>query len=285
VANTPAWAEVASGVSGLEGLSIEGAAVAALGWAGTRLLGPTFEEIGMDIKGRYSDRRVGNFVRIGRNAEAKAGASLIEPGEVSPRVAMKILEEGSWCDGPVMAEYFGGILANSRSPDGSNDRGLVWAGLVSRLSTEDIHLHYLVYEAFRRLFFGRADLKWGDENVRGQSQLYVSETDAGHAIGKAVDLTPSLTALVREGLLGDKYWSGRPKDLNAYLKVVLPHPGIVVTPSLPGIELFLWAFNQGHRDVTDILSLPPNLFLSQEGLSPLQAPLIVADMRREQQQE
>ena len=54
-----------------------------------------------------------------------------------------------------MAEYFGGILAASRSPDGVDDKGVAWAGPVSRLSSDDVYVHYLIYEAFRRVYLDR----------------------------------------------------------------------------------------------------------------------------------
>jgi len=52
-----------------------GAASAGLiesGWAGRKLVGPLFDEIAEDWRQRYSDRRIRNLVRIGRNARRRS---------------------------------------------------------------------------------------------------------------------------------------------------------------------------------------------------------------------
>jgi hypothetical protein len=199
-------------------LSSEAAGLIAVGWAGRKLLGPTFEQIGVDLSSRYSASRLRNFVRITKNAAAKSGESLNRPGQVNPRVLMKVLDEGSVCDGPVMAEYFGGILAGSRSPDGANDRGLTWAGVVSRLSTSDVHLHYLFYEAFRRVYLNRTDLTLGMENIRDQCELYIEAEDLRQTRGLdegdwETQVAPPITSLIREGLLGRMHLYGHPEHL------------------------------------------------------------------------
>jgi hypothetical protein len=237
------------------------------------------DEIGKDIKDRYSERRLGNFIRIGRNAEAKTGAALSQPGEVSPRVAMKVLEEGSWCNGPVMSEYFGGILANSRSVDGTDDRGMTWAALVSRLATEDVHLHFLVYDAIRSLHLEKGRLGWGLGVVRNGAETYVSESEVAALMGRPVDLSAPLTALVREGLIGD-VWSAGPIDHLSEQSIDPPERGMTVTPSIPGIQLFMWAFNNGLLPLP-MFSDPKLPFASHEGLVGLTKARLVQEMKTE----
>src|SRR5262245_45078436 len=109
-------------------------------WAGQKLFGPVLDEIGKGWADSYSQYRKDNLARIARNAISK-GRTAIEAGcETSPRVVNRIVEDGSFAEGPLMAEYFGGIWASSLSPGGDDDRGLVWADLVSRLARLDIHL-------------------------------------------------------------------------------------------------------------------------------------------------
>jgi len=268
-------------------LEVLTAGLTAAGWAGRKMLGPTLDEIGRELKDRYSERRLRNFARIGRNAEAKAGPALEQPGEVSPRVAMKVLEEGSLCDGPVMAEYFGGILAGSRSPDGADDRGMTWAALVSRLSTMDVHLHYLAYEAFRRLYLGQMTLNWGMQPQRQAAEIYLADSDIYATMGRpvpALSETPdALNNLIREGLLGDIYAYGDANSLLEQSGIDAPGAGAVVTPSIPGLQLFMWAHNHGHLPFMLILLPQEGMFVSQEGLNGLERPRIAAEMRQERQ--
>lgn len=272
-------------MSGLEHLP----ELVVFGWAGRRLLGPTLDAIGQDIADRYSESRQRNFVRIARNAEAKAGDALDQPGSVNPRIAEVILEDGSWCDGPVMAEYFGGILANSRSPDGGDDRGLSWAGLVSRLCTSDIHLHYLFYDAFHVLYLGSEELELGRGAVRDRLMIYMGRRNILMAMGVEPNrqngdkyLVPSMNALVREGLVGEIFYAfATRKQLSDEYRIDAPDAGMILVPSIAGMDLFLWAFNHGDRPVAEFLS-PDLQFVSQEGLTSVLGARKVDDLRREQ---
>lgn len=220
--------------------------VIAAGWTGRKLLGPLFDEIADDWRQRFSDRRKENLNRIGRIAEAKLGSAIDEEGEVPPRVALRVLDEGSWCDASVMAEYFGGILAASRSKDGVNDRGASWAGLVSRLSTFDVYLHYLAYEAIRRLYLGRTDINLGVNTVRDSSEIYLPGGAVLKAMGMEVTsenwtsaVMPSVTALAREDLIGPQYSYGSAEWVSEKRSIDAPDAGVTLTPSIAGIELFL----------------------------------------------
>ena len=232
---------------------VTGTTAVALGWAGRKVIGPVLDQIGDDLADRYSDYRANNARRICETAERKLGDRASEEGQVPPRVVKAVLDEGSWSEAEVMAEYFGGILAASRTPDGTDDRGASLADLVSRLSTHDVYLHYLIYEAFRRVYVGRKDAYLGDSIIRDSSKIYLT----GEAILEAMRLAPttdnwlryvffSANALGREELVGDESAWGD----GAFLRVRVPFasdgPALMVTPSLAGIQLFLWA--HGHAD-------------------------------------
>jgi hypothetical protein len=255
----------------------------AVGWAGEKLLGPVFDEMGQALRERYSDRRKRNFERMGRNAEKKLGPAVDEPGEVSPRVALKVLEDGSLCDGEVMAEYFGGILAGSRTPNGDDDRGATWASLVSRLATADVHLHYLIYQAFRHLYLGQTTIDLANAAIRETHRIYIGASDIVEAMG--IDpangwervIVPAMSALVREGLVGGQYAYVAADILQQQFSIDTSEPGIIVPPSVPGLELFLWAFNYGRLPV-HVALIPELQFVSQEGLKSVTRPRIVGEM-------
>jgi hypothetical protein len=234
-------------------IGITGAGIVAAGWAGRKLLGPLFDEIADDWRQRYSYRRQTNLNRIGRRAQAKLGESINEPGEVAPRLAVAVMESGSWCDAEVMSEYFGGILAASRSPDGSDDRGVAWANLVSTLPTYDVYVHYLIYEAFRRTFLGQG-LDLGNGIILDSSTIYLPIRSVLTATGLELSagswgaVSPSVTSLARHGLIADHYAFGSIAELTALNEAYsreIPEEGVIVSPSISGIELYLWA--HGYR--------------------------------------
>src|SRR5690349_17335614 len=100
----------------------------------SRMLGPAADEFGTALA-RVVERRVRNWGRIAERAESKGGD---RPGVANLRVAYHTLEEGSLCDDDVMVEYLSGALAASRSPQGTDDRAIVWTRLVTSLSTLQI---------------------------------------------------------------------------------------------------------------------------------------------------
>jgi len=99
----------------------------------TRALGPTADAIGQDLAARYSEYRQRNTGRIIGRAEKKARESG-RSGSVHPRVAHRVIEEGSFGDDAVIADYLGGLLAGGRTPNGRDDRAIVWSNLVTALS-------------------------------------------------------------------------------------------------------------------------------------------------------
>ena len=197
------------------------------------------------------------------------------------------MDEGSWCDADVMTEYFGGILAASRSKDGADDRGASWAGLVARLSTFDIYLHYLAYDALRRLYLGRTDLNFGIADTRAQCEVYLPASATLSAMDVEVGIEnwsrfilPSIHALLREDLLGDEVTYGTPEFLSEKKAIDAPDGGLVLTPSVAGLELFLWAHGHGYHHPNDALRTDLS-FDAQEALGSVEGAQLVDVMRRE----
>src|ERR1043166_8770153 len=85
-----------------------------------KLLGPTFDYMGEGLK-VGTQKGVANVGRIFTSAAKKLGPKLEEPGGVQPKVLKGILTEGAFCDDPLAAEYFGGVLASARSGNSRDD--------------------------------------------------------------------------------------------------------------------------------------------------------------------
>ena len=117
----------------------------------------------------WTERRVNNVANIFSRAKEKLGDRIEEPGSIPPRVLKEVLDEGSFCDDPLTAEYFGGVLASSRSQVSRDDRGASWSALVARLSTYQVRSHFLIYRAIYDRFRGQ-DFKF---NMNDRNQLSV----------------------------------------------------------------------------------------------------------------
>ena len=273
----------------------EAVGVAIIGWAGKTVFAPLLDEMGRDLAERYSERRRRNTARILANAAEKLGGTLENGGYVSPRVGKLVLDEGSWCDAPVMSEYFGGILAASRSDDGLDDRGAAWAGLVSRLASYDILVHYVIYAGIRQANLGK-DLRLGRNPDREQARTYFpfqldGVTTAMEAIAASGHddlsalgtIAASLESLVREGLIDGDFTLGRADVASALGIDADGIGGFAVKPSVSGVQLFLWAHGYGQPITTAFLD-PAVPFEAVEDLPEVDAAYSVAAMQKEMAQ-
>jgi hypothetical protein len=145
------------------GLAILGSAVGGAKLV-EKILGPTAEYVGTGLRA-WTERRVQNVAAIFNKAQEKLGGNIEHEAAVPPRVLKEILDEGSFCDDELTAEYFGGILASSRTPTGRDDRGATYLRLTSELSTYQIRFHYICYFWWRQFFVGSGLRPTFDEDL------------------------------------------------------------------------------------------------------------------------
>lgn len=77
------------------------------------------------------------------NAVEKSG-EMDETEAVPPKVLRDILNEASFNDDQVSVEYFGGVLASSKSGIARDDRASTITATLSRMSTYQIRCHYVI---------------------------------------------------------------------------------------------------------------------------------------------
>lgn len=239
--------------------------------------------MGEDLDSAYvARRRRANAERTVRKMVKKLGERVEGPGEIPPRVVKAALEDGSWCDAEIMSEYFGGILAASATTDRRSDRGTSWAALVSGLASYDVHMHYLVYDAFRRLYLGE-DLQLGLGDVHRSMAIYLPTSGLVEGLGLTGggpdEIALSLSALAREDLIGPEHrWGNR--DFIEQELLGAHEGGAIVRPSSYGIELFLWAHGYGTDSRTVLLD-PDRDFDTEEEFGSIVGACKAADIRRE----
>ena len=117
-----------------------------------KLLGPTCEYLGQNIQQLTKKMHDNIIAKIFINAESKLGDRINQEWKVPPKVLKSIIENGAWCEEELQCEYFGGVLASSRSSISRDDRGAYLSNLVSELRSYQIRMHYLIYSEIHRLF-------------------------------------------------------------------------------------------------------------------------------------
>jgi len=129
-------------------------AVAAASWSGAKLLGATFENMGKDLNQLYQKGKD----KIIANATKKT-PNIDDGGQTNLRVTRDVFWNGSFADESICAEYFGGILAASRSIDGKNDAGIFYLDIIKSLSSGQLKMHYLIYRMLNKLLISNEQKK------------------------------------------------------------------------------------------------------------------------------
>ena len=227
-----------------------------------KLLGPTAEYIGEGVK-TWAEKRTNNVKRIFSIAERKLGDRIETEGSVPPKVLKGILDEGSFCDDAITAEYFGGVLASSRSGISRDDRGASCISLISRLSTYQVRAHYVFYQAIKNLFGGE-NLNVGNPQDREQMETFFPVDSFAVAMAfdekEQLDLfvTHIMFGLEKERLIEKEFMSGPKEDVETYFENA-KQSGIIFQPSPLGVELFLWAHGKSSTGTSKFLEIANQL--------------------------
>ena len=225
-----------------------------------KMLGPTADYLGEGFKD-FTKKRIENVKNIFSNASKKLGEKIeTENGGVPPKVLKGILDEGSYSEDFLTVDYFGGVLASSRTGISRDDRGAYFNSLVGRLSSYQLRLHYLFYHIVKSTFNGE-NINVGIDTERHRLRVfipfetYIAAMDfvEGEIQELGNILNHSIFGLLKESLIDNYYHFG---GLD-YIKKHFPtaeKPGIILQPSPLGIELFLWAYGLGQKQISSYLT-------------------------------
>lgn len=217
-----------------------------------KVLGPTADYIGEEIK-MFTEKRINNIKQIFLSAERKLGDKINQDGKVPPKVLRGILNEGSFSEDELSVEYFGGLLASSRSENSRDDRAAYYISLLEHLSSYQIRTHYVFYSVLKELFNG-TKLNIGIERERKQMIIYIPleqyalSMDFGPKENQNTIVAHSMVGLIREGLLDKFYAIGTASGLKEFSSSI-KKSGVIFQPSPVGVEMFLWAHGKGELSI------------------------------------
>lgn len=247
----------------------------------TRLLGPSADVIGAHWAERLRERTLARLTdKTEKRAQLQRAAGQ-SPGIANARVVAEVFTSAQFSDSEVVAEYLSGVLASSRDAEGKNDAGVTWSSLISRLSTDQLKLHYFVYASARQRFIGK-DL-YSPHEVHNVEVVLDSEPFAAAADMSAVEFSDAIDGLMREGLIGDSYRYGPSKFLfereRARPNTSIHYPnasGLRVRLTVHGVRLFTWGTGYGDRGIEAYADPSINLGAVDAPL-PTVTPLFVKD--------
>lgn len=247
-----------------------GAIAAYLGKDGIqKVLGPTADYLGNGLRD-FTQKRTENVGRIFQKAEEKLGSKRDINGSVPPKVLKTIINDGSYHDDLIAVEYFGGVLASSKTELGRDDRGARIAKIVDDLSTYQLRTHYLIYSTIKSLFKDKG-LSFNLYNDRNKMEIFFSfpfyasvmDFTAEENAKTETLLRHTFVGLMNDGLIENNFQCG-PKEDMVKRVAKAEYGGIVCQPSVLGSELFLWAFGEGDKPLNYIFD--NNFRPSIEGL-------------------
>lgn len=224
-----------------------------------KVLGPSADYLGEKTLGLTKKADI-NLNNIFKKAEQKLLPQKQKIGQVPHRVLGQVILNGSICDDEIEAEYFGGVLASSKSEISRDDRGATISALIGRLSAYDLRAHYLFYYSMKELYEGR-NVSTRDETgshygLNGlltffnipSFHLSMGFSDAEMKNRNTIMAT-TLIKLANEGLLSSNIRSG-PVSITSLDKFnpEINSEGYWVFPSLLGLDLFMWAHGYGGED-------------------------------------
>ena len=250
-----------------------------------KVLGPTAEYFGEEMK-LWAEKRHRNLNGVFRHAVKKLGNRIDEPGAVSPRVLKGVLEAGAFCDDELSAEYFGGVLASSKSGVPRDDRGVVINSLLSRMSIYQIRAHFVIYSILKKIFEGES---LNVANAIELNKLEIATSFVGFCVSMGFEedefdkivviIQHVMFGLAKERLIevfqygyGDDIKEQFPSlDIDWLLRQNLIEDSkevIVIRPSTLGFELYLWAHGLGDSSVNTFLSTEIEFVSEEEILMP-----------------
>jgi hypothetical protein len=176
---------------------------------------------------------------------------------VPPKVLKGILEDAPFCDDELGAEYFGGVLASSRSEVGRDDCGAAFLALVERLSTYQIRSHFFFYCMLRSLYEGLSEnLGMLEGRQRLKTFVPLSSYSVAMEFSNKENIVTILNhvmfGLSHESLIEGEFLFGKPEDLRPGYQGADVN-GILFSPSALGVELFFWAHGRGDLNVHEFL--------------------------------
>ena len=194
-----------------------------------QLFGKTLAEMGDDLNKVYKANRDKLLDKAARRvADPNDGA------QANLRVARDVIWNGAVTDDEVCAEYFGGLLAASRSVDGKDDSALIYVDCIKALSSKQLHLHFVIYDGLQdQLIKAAKSINPGMQDELSLLEVWFSSLQLEH-LGLKPDI--DLNVLHRQGLV-----SGFEKKSHIVGEKMLPY--VKVNPTTFGILLYAAALN------------------------------------------
>jgi hypothetical protein len=110
----------------------------------TLICRPAAEEYGLLWRDKVKMKRAINAVHLVTKAEQKfKSLGVPQSYRANPRLVARIIEEGSWIEEDDLQDMWAGLLTSSCSPDGKDDRNLLFINYLSQITSVEARILHL----------------------------------------------------------------------------------------------------------------------------------------------
>lgn len=153
-----------------------------------RICLPAAEEFGFFLRDRISGWRAANAAKIATGAEEMLRKFGRSGYHAHPRLAMQIIEKGSWSEDDLLQKSWSGLLASSCTEKGNDDSNILFASLLDQLTSVQVKIvHYSCKEADKSIakqgWIMPGELKVAPEllfNLTGISDIHRLDRELDH---------------------------------------------------------------------------------------------------------
>jgi hypothetical protein len=201
-------------------------------WALQKVLGPVLSEVGEDLKRAYAKGRDKLIATAYRKIPDENDGM-----QVNARVARDVLWNGAFAEDQVCAEYFGGLLAASRTADGKDDDVIQFVDVVKSLSSRQLRLHYILYHCLNLQLAAEAEpINVGQDSELRKKSVWLASRELVDRLDLRIDT--DLSILCRQGLLNEYTTDFHQLGFDSAM------PYTMIRPSVFGVLLYTSAHNK-----------------------------------------
>lgn len=236
-----------------------------------KLLGPSADYLGEQGKLLIQKSQT-NIKNIFNHSIKLLGDKIETKGNVSPRILKEIINEGAYCDDEIVTEYFGGVLASSRSGIERDDRGLTMTSIIKSMSTYQLRAHYIFYSLIKN-FYNGCSLNLGHFDDRRKLGVFIPTNSICKSMQTSkteniqIIFSHILSGLDRYRLIHSKYAIGDPEFVQPYYEEAKEN-GLFVAPTIFGFELYMWAHGIADKPVQTFLNKELEIDFSENVILP-----------------
>lgn len=220
------------------------------------VFGPSFQYLGDNLKSFVQKRIENTSTIIGKTEKNLKNKKELNDSGIDPLLIKSLIDYGSFCEDDLVQEYLAGLLTTSRIGLNNDNRAYSYSKLLETLSVYQIRSHYIIYTIFHKLFLDM-NINLGIMENRAKLQTFIPFsqflpfvlfTNEEKLIANSI-IDHSLYGLIRNSLIEVSLIKGSKEHIaqTAYGKPLV-EDGIVIQPSMLGIELFL-SINSIGKDI------------------------------------